>query len=569
MDYKDIISYRKFFFDNLISDIDSFNNVYKSTLFSQGFAKWYLSKFVASDVASAEEMILSEGFAVREGGYLVFVRNGSDLSCFIFNVPDQSNLKSGNSATGLRSDSFSVIGTAEFCQNALESLFASDESAMFSLAINFVTLSDSISLHMKKSLRKIAASIRDGYPERLSSSSASFVAKNDVIKKFSAYMVTKNPDNYNIVGLVRSMIKNIDAFANDVFFRKNEEAKLMFLSMISGVDCAVISEGDDSLMRLLEENIRMYFDDGVLSGRIGYMRRNERMTPDARESNANLIPVVFHIPNRCPQDEDVFFSMMDSSYENLVGKPTSRPVSALDLAYLKERAKRIAISPEMKSFLFEIKSKFDNYNSNSAAGSKYDIPESAWISFSLLFRLSAIFSMRKEVDYSDILILENAPCSLVEDKIGNERWVSKLMKDMLRTCAFFPLHLEVISPLGKDGMLEFDDSVQDENDDFSSGVYVNDMHGSHLDVRITESKVFAKKEDVLYSCEEALQILDKNEARLQNLLKKYSVSLKRANYYTHKYDTDILKAIETRLNENSAEKTRLERFMKVKEDALH
>ena len=299
------------------------------------------------------------------------------------------------------------------------------------------------------------------------------------------------------------------------------------------------------------------------------MRCNERAASDACESNDNHAAAVFHIPNRCSQDEEVFYRMMDSSYENLVGKPTSRPVSALDLAYLKERAKRIAISPEMKSFLFEIKTKFDSYNSNSAAGSKYDISESAWISFSLLFRLSAIFSMRKEVDYSDILILENAPCSLVEDKLENERWVSKLVKDMLRTCAFFPLHLEMISPLGKEGMLEFDDSAQDENDDSSNGVYVNDMHGSHMEVRITESKVFAKKEDALYSCEEALQILDKNEARLQNLLKKYTASLKRANYYTHKYDADILKAIETRLNENSAERIRLERFMKVKEDALH
>ena len=103
MEFNDILAYRKEFFNYLLSNIDSFNNVYKSSVFAQGFAKWYLSNFVAGDVRLAEEMIVCESFSDSEGGYLVFTRCGSDLSFYVFSAPEQLRIPQSHSLTGIAS----------------------------------------------------------------------------------------------------------------------------------------------------------------------------------------------------------------------------------------------------------------------------------------------------------------------------------------------------------------------------------------------------------------------------------------------------------------------------------
>ncbi len=579
MEFNDILAYRKEFFNYLLSNIDSFNNVYKSSVFAQGFAKWYLSNFVAGDVRLAEEMIVCESFSDSEGGYLVFTRSGSDLSFYVFSAPEQCGQGFASSATGLRSDMFAVSGNYEFCQSAIETILNSgmsateddtdssdaDAPARFSLSVCYVTLSDTISLHVKRSLRKCAVSLKGKYRDAIATSSASFVVKNDIIRRFSNLMVAKSTDNYNVLGLFKSIVKSIESFADDVFFGKHREAKLIFMSMVSGVDATIISRGDDSLIRILEQNIAMYFADRDFSGHIKYMSYDPKMFDRGSDAGFNGVSSsVFYIPNRRMIDEGSFSKMIETFPDLLAGNVTSRPINKLDLVYLREKAKRVGISPEIRFFLFEAKNKFDNLELNSV-NSKYEVPDSAWIAFSMLFRISAALSMRKEVDYSDVVLLENAACSFAADKTGDDRWVSRLIRDLLKTSAFMPLRLETMIPMGGDGMLEFDADGRSESDSGNGadeGVYINDLHGSHLEVKLTDVRISFRKDDCLYSFDDAMQIFEKNEQRLMNLSKKYATSLKRANYYTHKFDADILNAISLRMGENSVEKAKLEKLIK-------
>ena len=590
MEFDRILAYRKALDDYMMSDIDAFNKVWGCSLFSQGFAKWHLSRFVAADTTLLGQLIAGEAFAPRADAYLVMTRHDDDLAFYVFNAPRGCVPDASDGSTGLRPDAFSVSGNAEFCQEMIGSIInpkgrkarSLKGEQTFSLSVNLITLADSVSLHEKRALRKLAAQMRERFADSIGYSSVSFMARSDVLRKFASHIASRNSDGNNAAGLAKSMVKEIESLADEAFLKRGEQAKLMFLSMVSGVDAVVLSRDKFPLSQLLEKSVAARFEDNPLVGRISHVRfepgLGESVRDIGQEAEGPTGKAALFIPEFRTSDEAAFFKLLDSSPVEFAPKSASRPIRAIDLIHLREKAKRVSVPLEIKRFIFMLRGKFESYQSN-AVNAFYDISDGAWVDLVSLFRMSAVLCGRKEVDYGDLLLVENAARSIAADKADNGRWASKLIKEALREEAFMPLRLRFAPGFEDEGSFSLADSnavgfgkaepkVSDGSgeDDARGLVWICDSAGESLEIRITDMRIAFKKADEAYSIKDALDLLEKNAQRLRNLSRKYGASLKRSSFFPNRYHHSIFEALEVRLNENSANMSKLEKILKKSND---